>query len=277
LRYTSYSGEIWGEAVSEATTERVAVITGGGTGIGAATARRLARQGWAVAINYRVSRTEAEETAAACCADGGDAVTVQADVVRDADCRRLVGAALERWGRIDALVNSAGLTRAVDAADLEAVTAEDFHGMCAVNVVGPFQMTRAVAPAMKHAGRGVVVNVSSMGAVTGQASSPAYSATKGALNTLTLTLARTLAPEIRVNCVCPGLVDTRWNRAQLGDARYEPVLARYKETTPLRHALTAEDIADAIVWLIEGAEWVTGEILMVDSGQHLGMAPLKAR
>jgi len=202
---------------------------------------------------------------------------VHADVVDDADCRRLAAAALERWGRIDALVNCAGLTRFVDAADLEAVTAEDFQSMVAVNVVAPFQMARAVAPAMKRAGRGAVVHVSSMGAVTGQASSPAYSASKGALNTLTLTLARTLAPEIRVNCICPGLVDTRWNRAQLGDARYEAVMARYNETTPLRHTLTADDIASAVVWLIEGAAWMTGEILMVDSGQHLGMAPLKAR
>jgi 3-oxoacyl-[acyl-carrier protein] reductase len=247
---------------------RVAIITGGGTGIGSATARDLAAKGWNVAINYRVSETEAQETADACRRAGGGAVVVQGDVVRDADCRRIAETALARWGRIDALV---------DAADLEAVTAEDFQSMCAVNVVGPFQMTRAVAPAMKRAGRGTVVNISSMGAVTGQASSPAYSATKGALNTLTLTLARTLAPEVRVNCVCPGLVDTRWNRAQLGDARYAAVVTRYTETTPLRHTLTAEDIADAIVWLIEGATWVTGEILMVDSGQHLGMAPLKAR
>jgi len=256
---------------------KVAIITGGGTGIGAATARRLAANRWRIVVNYRVSRAEAEETANVCRAAGGDAAAVQGDVVDDADCRRLAAAALERWGRIDALVNCAGLTRFVDAADLEAVTAEDFQSMVAVNVVAPFQMARAVAPAMKSAGRGAVVHVSSMGAVTGQASSPAYSASKGALNTLTLTLARTLAPEIRVNCICPGLVDTRWNRAQLGDARYETVRARYTETTPLRHTLTADDIADAAVWLIEGAEWVTGEILMVDSGQHLGMAPLKAR
>jgi 3-oxoacyl-[acyl-carrier protein] reductase len=255
----------------------VAIITGGGTGIGAATARSLAAKGWRIAINYRVSETEAEATAAECRGAGGDVLIVQGDVVRDADCRRIAEAALARWGRIDALVNAAGLTRFVDAADLEAVTAEDFQSMCAVNVVGPFQMTRAVAPAMKRGGRGTVVNISSMGAVTGQASSPAYSATKGALNTLTLTLARTLAPEIRVNCICPGLVDTRWNRAQLGDARYEAVMARYTETTPLRHTLVAEDIASAIVWLIEGATWMTGEIMMIDSGQHLGMTPLKAR
>jgi 3-oxoacyl-[acyl-carrier protein] reductase len=256
---------------------KVAIITGGATGIGAATACRLAAGGWRIAINYRASGTEAEETAKACRAAGGEAMTAQGDVVVDADCRRLAAAVLARWGRIDALVNCAGLTRFVDAADLEAVTAEDFQSMTAVNVVGPFQMARAVAPPMRNAGRGTIVNISSMGAVTGQASSPAYSASKGALNTLTLTLARTLAPEVRVNCICPGLVDTRWNRAQLGDARYETVRARYTETTPLRHTLTADDIADAAVWLIQGAEWVTGEILMVDSGQHLGMAPLKPR
>ena len=156
-----------------------------------------------------------------------------------------------------------------------------------VNVTGTYQMIRAAAPALRAAHKATpnpasdpapgIVNVSSHGAFTGLGSSMAYAASKGALNTLTLTLARTLAPEVRVNCICPGLVDTRWNRAQLGDARYETVRARYTETTPLRHTLTADDIADAAVWLIQGAEWVTGEILMVDSGQHLGMAPLKPR
>ena len=186
-------------------------------------------------------------------------------------------AAVARWGRIDALVNSAGMTRFVDARDLEALAADDFMQSFAVNVVGVFQMTRAVRPHMVAGGGGSVVNVSSQAGATGTGSSIAYAAAKGAVNTMTLSLARVLAPEIRVNCVAPGLTDTRWNRDGLGDEVYEKVLARYRDTVALKSAAEADQIADAIVWLIAGAESVTGQILTVDSGMHLGFAPLLAR
>ncbi len=248
----------------------VAIITGSSSGIGASTARFLAGKGCNIAISYRVNADGAAETVRACEALGVEALAVRANVADDGDCRGLAAAAMEKWGRIDALVNNAGTTRFADAADMEALSADDFADVFAVNVTGAFQMTRAVAPHMKAAGRGAVVNVSSLAAINGIGSSVAYAASKGALNTMTLSLARALAPEIRVNCVCPSMVDTRWNRAGLGDERYEALLEKVKTTTPLRHAVQAEDVAGAILWLIEGADFVTGEIVTIDSGTHLG-------
>ena len=131
-------------------------------------------------------------------------------------------------------------------------------------------MARAVAPAMKRAGGGAIVNVSSFAAAIGAGSSIAYTASKGAVNTLTLCLARVLAPEIRVNCVAPTLTDTRWNRSGLGDERYEKVLSGFVASAPLKRKIVAEDVADAIVWLVTGAELVTGEIVPISAGTHLG-------
>jgi 3-oxoacyl-[acyl-carrier protein] reductase len=256
---------------------RVAIVTGASSGIGAATAGLLAARGCNVAVAYRENRDGAAEVVERCIAAGADAVALAGDVAEDADCRALAQATIERWGRIDALVNSAGYTRFVAAHDLEALGADDFMRSFAVNVVGVYQMTRAARPHMVDAGGGAVVNVSSQAGATGTGSSIAYAAAKGAVNTMTLSLARVLAPEIRVNCVAPGLTDTRWNRDGLGDEVYEKVLAKYRENVPLRRAAEAPQIADAIVWLIAGAEMVTGQILTVDSGMHLGFAPLLAR
>src|SRR5882724_1213327 len=150
---------------------KVAIVTGSGTGVGAATARLLAGKGWRVVINYAKSETEARATEAACSALGVDTLLIQGDVAQDVDCRHLAEAALDAWGRIDALINNAGTTKFADHRDLEALTAEDFQRVYAVNVIGPYQMVRACAPAMKRQGKGVVVNVSSIAAITGMGSS----------------------------------------------------------------------------------------------------------
>ena len=186
-------------------------------------------------------------------------------------------AALDKWGRIDGLVNNAGTTQFVNHADLDGLTAEDFQRIYAVNTIGPFQMTRAVAGAMKEQGRGAIVNVSSIAGVMGVGSSIAYTASKGALNTMTLSLARALGPEIRVNTICPGFIQGRWLRGGMGDEMYEAAKTHQEKNTPLRKAGTPEDMAQAAVWFIEGADLITGEILIVDAGSHLGAAPLIAR
>ena len=188
----------------------VAIVTGSGTGIGAETAKLLASRGWRVVVNYSRSRDEAEATAEECRQFGNDVLLHQADIAKDADCRAMAAAAIERWGRIDALVNNAGKTKPTPPGDLEALNAEDFHDIYAVNLVGNYQMIRAVVPQMKAQGGGEIVNVSALGALTGEGSSIAYAASKGALNAMTLSLARQLAPLIRVNAVCPGFVATRW-------------------------------------------------------------------
>ena len=178
--------------------------------------------------------------------------------------------ALARWGRIDGLVNNAGTSKIVAHADLEGLTTEDFNRIFAVNVTGAFQMVRAAAPAMQQQGKGAVVNVSSGSGFTGSGSSIAYAASKAALNVMTFSLARALAPEIRVNAVCPGVMQTRWWREGLGEENYQSFIDRYAQSVPLKTAGTPEAVAEPVVWLLEGAEQVTGETIMVDAGSHLG-------
>jgi len=255
----------------------VCIVTGSATGIGAATAIALAKKGCRTVINYTKSEAEARETAQQCAALGAQTLLVQANVAEDADCHRMADATLAKWGRIDALVNNAGTTKvAFDHSDLNALQAVDFQNIYAVNVIGAFQMIRAVAPAMRKQGVGAVVNISSVAGVMGVGTSVAYAASKGALNTMTLSLARALGPAIRVNAVCPGFVETRWLQQALGP-NYEAAKARAAGNNPLQKVSTPEDIAKAILWLLEGSELVTGEFVIVDGGAHLGGAPLKAR
>ncbi len=251
----------------------VFIVTGSATGLGAAVAQRLAGKGGRVVINYTRSLAEAEETADACRKLGGEAILCQADVSVDDDCRRMASEAVELWGRIDGLVNNAAQSKIVPHADLEGLSAEDFTRIFSVNVIGAFQMVRAVTPAMKQQGRGAIVNVSSGSAFTGTGSSIAYAASKAALNVMTLSFARALAPEIRVNAVCPGVMQTRWWREGLGEDNYEAFIARYAQSAPLKTAGTTDAVADPVVWLLEGAEHVTGETILVDAGSHLGPAP----
>jgi NAD(P)-dependent dehydrogenase (short-subunit alcohol dehydrogenase family) len=248
----------------------VCIITGGATGVGAACARMLAAKGARVVVNWSRSEAEAHATVASCGAAGGEAVAVQADVSIDHDCRLLATAALERWGRIDGLVNNAGITKFADPANLDSIEAEDFHRLLDVNVVGAFQMIRAVAPAMRQQGAGAIVNVSSNATAIGGGSSLAYTASKGALNAMTLTLARVLGPEIRVNAVSPGPIDTRWLKDGLGEAAFARMRDRYAEAAVLGRVAQPEEIAEPIVWLLEGASFITGEIIMVDGGVRLG-------
>ncbi len=257
---------------------KTAIVTGSATGIGAATALKLAERGANVIINYTKSRAEAEAAQAACNEAGAQTRMIQADVSEDADCRRLAQETIDAFGGIDILVNNAGTTKIVDHADLEGLSVDDFLRIYRTNVVGAFQMIRACAPSMKARGHGAVVNVSSIAGVAGIGSSVAYAASKGAMNTMTISLARALAPEIRVNAVCPGFVGTRWFKDALGRETFDKMIAAQEKTTPLKRAGMPEDVADAIVFFCaEGARHVTGEFLITDAGLHLGMTPLIPR
>ena len=249
---------------------KAAVVTGSASGIGAATARALAAAGCNVAINYTRSRDAAEETADACGAAGAEAIVVQADVSRDDDCRALVKAAVDAFGRLDVLVNSAGITKFVPQSNLDGLSAEDFQRVFAVNTIGPFQMARAAAPHLKAHGEGAIVNVSSTAGIHGTGSSIAYAVSKGALNTLTLSLARALAPEVRVNTVCPGFVQGRWHLPNLGEDGYRKHVAEWQERSALRKAATPEDVAGVIMGFIAGPHLVTGQVLVADAGANLG-------
>jgi 3-oxoacyl-[acyl-carrier protein] reductase len=250
---------------------KAAIVTGGGTGVGAATALLLARRGYDVLINYSKSETEAKESARACREAGADALLAQGDVAEDAACRRLVGAALERWKRLDVLVNNAGISTFVGSGNWEALDTEAFQRIYAVNLLGAFQMIRAAAPHLKSA-RGAIVNVSSVAGALGIGSSIPYIASKGAINSLTLHLARVMAPEVRVNAVCPGMITTRWFKDGIGEENAAKLQAGYEAGVPLGTSCTAEDVAEAIVWLADGARTTTGELVLLDSGLHLGSA-----
>jgi 3-oxoacyl-[acyl-carrier protein] reductase len=248
----------------------VCIVTGGGTGTGAACAVQLARKGCRVVVNYSRSEKDALAVVQACREAGSEAIARKANVAEDADCRALAQAALDQWGRVDALINSAGITKFAHAAKLDALSAEDFQKIYAVNVIGAYQMIRACVPAMQRQGEGAIVNISSMSGILGVGSSTAYVASKGALNAMTLSLARALAPDIRVNAVCPGMIETRWHQDRFDAEGYARFKADYEKSVPLARVATANDVADAAVWLLEGARAVTGEMILVDSGKHLG-------
>ncbi|MCR5879390.1 SDR family NAD(P)-dependent oxidoreductase [Phenylobacterium sp. J367] len=270
----------------------VVLVTGASTGLGRAIAVAVAERGAAgVVVNYARSAAEAEETArlveaAGVHAGGCRAVLVQGDVARDDDCRKIAAAAGEAFGRVDVLFNNAGTTTFAAHGDLDAVSADDFQRLYAVNVVGAFQMVRACRSLMEAeagvAARGglaaAVVNTASIAGVTGIGSSIPYAASKGAMITMTQSLARALAPAIRVNAICPGFIDTPWFGKGLGEAGAEKVRANAAASTPLRAASTPDDIAEATVFLGgRASRHVTGETLLADAGMHLGYAARVAR
>lgn len=250
---------------------KVAIVTGSSSieGVGGATAALLAQRGFDVAISYRSNSAGATEVAEACASHGAGTLVVRGDVAEEHDCEAIVSAALERWGRIDALVNNAAITRPVALHDLDGVTKEDFLGIYGVNVVGSFMMSRAAAPAMKRTGDGAIVNVSSVSGIHGLGSSIAYAASKAALNTLTQTLATALAPEVRVNAVVPGGLLGGWTRSILTEEGYQKRVEDARTVYPLRTAVWPADVAETIVWLITGARTSTGELIRMDAGRHL--------
>jgi 3-oxoacyl-[acyl-carrier protein] reductase len=246
------------------------LITGAATGLGAATALGVARQGARVIINYASSRSAAEATADACRGAGAEVRIVQGNVADDADCRRIAEAASD-WGRLDALINNAGATKHVPHANLDALSADDFYRLLGVNTVGPFQMVRAIRSLLEEGARASgrassVVNVSSASVFDGGGSSIAYTASKAALHSMTLSLARALAPLIRVNAVCPGYMDTPW-WSKGGQEAADKLRETVRNTVPLQVASTPEDVAEVVMFLAGPASRnVTGEITVADAG-----------
>ena len=254
-------------------TRKVAIVTGSATGVGAAAAIMLAQRGCNVVINYTKSQAEAEDTAKQCREAGAETIVFQGDVGDDAVCQGMAKAAFEKWGRIDYLINNAAKTKFNPYENLDGLSAEDFLAIYRVNVVGAYQMVRAVTPYMKQAGRGSIVNNSSIGGVTGIASSMAYAASKAALNMMTQSLSLVLGPEVRINAIAPGAIQTRWLQGGMTPEQYQTFLVQAAAMVPLQVVPTAEQIAEALVWFLEGASVVTGEVLMVDAGLHCGRLP----
>ena len=244
---------------------KVALVTGSGTGVGRATALMLGALGCDVAVNYSRSRRAAEETAAEVEKLGVRARAFRADVALDADCRSLVNDTVNHFGRLDVLVNNAGTTVFVPHANLEGISDEDWTRLNDVNLKGPFQCARAAKSALEADGGGEIINVSSVAGLAGVGSSIPYCTSKAGLNVLTVILARTLAPSIRVNAVAPGFITGRWLAEGLGDA-YETLKKGMEGRAPLGKVCDPEDVAAAIVSLITGSDLVTGQVLPVDGG-----------
>ncbi len=257
---------------------RHVLVTGAGSGIGLATASHFALAGWNVSFNVFdeaneiAARERIAELSKTDLTIGQRSLVVRADVAEDAQCRSLVETALRRFTRMDALVNAAGITRFCDEADLEGIHAADFHAIYAVNTIGTFQMARACAPALRaSAQEGVtsaIVNLSSYAGIHGGGSSLAYGASKAAVNAVTLSLARALAPQVRVNAVCPALVAEGFVE-RLQPESFVERAARQIERTPLRRVGKPSEIAETIFWICAGAALMTGEIIQLDAGLHL--------
>ena len=241
---------------------KVALVTGGGTGIGRAISIALAALSIDVAVNYSRSQQEALDTVAAIEKNGGKAVVVQANVAKDAEVRTMVQTVVEQFGQLDYLVNCAGTTVYVDMPDLEGLKPEYWDEIMDVNVKGLFSVCRAAAPHLKKT-HGSIVNITSVAGVTGMCSSIAYAASKAAAISVTKSLARVLAPEVRVNSVAPGIVLTRWVEGR------EAHVKKLGEHTPLGRCCSAEDVADVAVPLLVNAAMMTGQTVVVDGGAFL--------
>ena len=252
---------------------KVAIVTGSATGVGAATAVLLAKKGCNVVINYTRSEEEAISTSKLVEEQNVECIVVKANVAIDEECKAMVQAAIDKWGRIDYLVNNAGKTKFNPFQNLEGLSSEDFLDIYSVNVVGPYQMIKAVVPYMKKQGSGAIVNDSSLAGVNAMGSSIAYATSKAALNMMTKCLAHVLGPEITINAVAPGPIQTRWLKGGMGDEAYTALIQQAEDELPLKQVATAEDVAETLVWFLEGAKLITGEILIVDSGAHLGKLP----
>jgi len=248
---------------------KAAIVTGGGTGVGRATALRLAKAGCGVLVNYSRSKDAAEEVAELAAQEGVAAKAFQADVANDEACRALAAEAELFFGRLDVLVNNAGTTRFIPHDDLEAVTDADWDSILGVNLRGAFQCTRAARALLTADGGGEVVMTSSVAGLAGTGTCIPYCASKAGLNNLTVTLARVLAPEVRVNAVAPGFLDGSWLRDALGE-QYETVKGVVASRSPLGKVSTPEDVGEAIVSLIAGADLITGHVVPVEAGVLIG-------
>ena len=255
--------------MTEVSSNKVAIITGGSRGVGAATAKLLASKGWNITITCTSSMDDAENVVKECEKLGVEAIAITADVSEDNSCVQTAQETIEKWGRIDALVNNAGTTKFVfNHADLDGLDAEDFLHIYKVNVVGPFQMVRACKEMLLNSDNPSVVNISSIAGIKGLGSSLAYASSKGALNTMTKSMARNLGP-IRVNAICPGFIQGDWLRNGMGDDLYNAALENLTNNTPLKLTVTPEQVAEGIYSFIGINKVVTGETMLMDGGHHL--------
>lgn len=253
------------------------IITGASRGVGAATARLLAKCGHNVIINCSQSVQQAKVVMDDCIGYGSQAHVVQADISSESGCLNLVDETVNRFNGIDVIINNAGTTTfAFNHPDLDALTSDDFQRIYACNVIGPYNIIKYAKLHLLKSSAPSVVNVASIAGITGIGSSVAYAASKGALITMTKSLARALGP-IKVNAVCPGFIQGEWLKDGLGAEKYEIMKAAIEHGNPLNKTSNADDIASAIYFFACGQHIITGETLILDGGAHLHMQPGKVR
>jgi 3-oxoacyl-[acyl-carrier protein] reductase len=244
--------------------KKVVLVTGASSGIGRGAATAFAAAGFDVAVNYSRNEAGAQLTAAAAQAQGAATILVRADVSDDTAVRRMLAAVEQRFGRLDALVNNAGTTTNVGPKDFDAMTAEEWDRVFAVNVRGTFQVTRAAVALLRNSGGSVVNTASIVGLRPGPQPLP-YAASKAAIVNLTRLLALNLGPEIRVNAVAPGWMEGDWMERMLGE-RYDDLMGRRAKATPLKRVITADDVAEVILNLVTSNRMVNGETTVIDGG-----------
>jgi len=242
-------------------SKRAALVTGGATGIGRAATLALARAGYDVCINYSSSESAARETAKDA---GKNTLLVKCDVSDEAGVRGMVSTIKEKFGRLDVLINNAGTTASWKPKDLETLSLEEWDKVFAVNVRGLFQVTRACVPLLKES-KGCVVNTASIVGLRPGPQPLPYAASKAAVVNLTKTLAWNLGPEIRVNAVAPGWMEGDWMKRMLKD-KYEDLMGKRAKSTPLKRVVTADDVAETMMSLVQANRFVTGEIIVIDGG-----------
>ena len=248
---------------------KAAVVTGSSRGAGRATALALAKRGCSVLINYSSSAGAAEKVVEEVKSLGVESLSFQANVAVDEECRAMIEAAYEAFGRLDILINNAGTTEFINHGNLEKATSEIWDRILGVNLKGPFQCIRAAEKYLRESGDAAIVNVASVAGVAGTGSSVPYCASKAGLINLGITMARALGPEIRVNTVSPGFIDGEWLKAGFGD-KYDTIKSGIEKKSVLGKVSQPEDVADAIVSLVTGSSLVTGQNIVCDGGALIG-------
>jgi 3-oxoacyl-[acyl-carrier protein] reductase len=246
------------------TSRKAALITGGATGIGRSVVLALARAGYDVAINYSSSEAAARETGAQAEKLGVKRLLVKCDVSDEQAVRAMLQTVKKTFGRLDVLINNAGTTAAWKPKDLETLSLDEWDRVFAVNVRGLFQVTRAAVPLLKES-KGCVVNTASIVGLRPGPQPLPYAASKAAVVNLTKTLAWNLGPDIRVNAVAPGWMEGDWMKRMLKD-KYEELMGKRAKATPLKRAVTADDVAETMMSLIQANRFVTGEVIVIDGG-----------
>lgn len=245
--------------------KRVALITGSGSGVGRACAVRFAKLGFDLVVNYLGSEDEAQETRRLAEIHGAEVLLANCDVSQNEEVVEMLRKVEDHFGRLDLVVNSAGTTHFIDHTDLDAMDEAKWDSILAVNTKGPFFVIRAAIPLLQQSGNAAVVNISSAAALSGSGSSIAYCASKGALNTMTKSLAKAFAPQIRINAVCPGPIDSTWLRQGMTEKEIDERVS----VIPIPELIQPNDVADTVVYLALESSKSTGQILVLDGGRTM--------